>query len=84
MKFGSYVAIYFVVWWTVLFAVLPFGVKSVETTEPGHDAGAPVAPLLIKKCIATTVISAVLMLLFWWMLSSGAVDIMAIPFFDKI
>jgi predicted secreted protein len=77
-------AIYFVVWWTVLFAVLPFGVKSVETTESGHDSGAPVAPLLIKKCIATTVISAVLMLLFWWMLSSGAVDIMAIPFFDRI
>jgi predicted secreted protein len=84
MKIGSYLAIYFVIWWTVLFAVLPFGVKTVEATEPGHDAGAPVAPLLVKKSIATTLISAVLMLVFWWLISSGIIDITAIPFFDRI
>ncbi len=83
MKFGSYVAIYFVIWWTVLFAVLPFGVKTADVPDPGHDAGAPVAPLLLKKCLVTTVVSAVLMLLFWWLLTSGVIDVMALPFIDK-
>ena len=28
MQTGSWVAIYFVIWWVTLFAVLPFGVRS--------------------------------------------------------
>ena len=30
MKIGSIIAIYFVVWWTILFAILPFGVRTQE------------------------------------------------------
>ncbi|MDE2017200.1 MAG: DUF1467 family protein, partial [Hyphomicrobiales bacterium] len=45
-------ATYFTTWWIVLFAVLPFGVRSQheagETPAPGVDPGAPVAPLLLK------------------------------------
>lgn len=56
-------AVYFTMWWTVLFAVLPFGVKSQhETNEvvPGSEPGAPVAPLLLKKAAWTTAASTVL------------------------
>ncbi|MGL4496733.1 MAG: DUF1467 family protein, partial [Beijerinckiaceae bacterium] len=28
MPIGSLIAIYFVIWWIILFAVLPFGVRS--------------------------------------------------------
>ena len=38
------VAIYFVLWWIVLFAVLPWGVESQEEAgevSPGSDPGAP-------------------------------------------
>jgi predicted secreted protein len=54
-------AIFLTIWFTVLFAVLPFGVRSQhETGEvvPGSDPGAPVAPRLLAKALWTTLISA--------------------------
>jgi predicted secreted protein len=57
-------AIYFVLWWIVLFAVLPWGIESQEEAgevSQGSDPGAPVQPLLLRKAIATTLISAVIM-----------------------
>jgi predicted secreted protein len=58
------IAVYFTIWWIVLFAVLPFGVKSPDDAglalPPGVDAGAPVAPMLARKALWTTIISALL------------------------
>jgi predicted secreted protein len=60
------IAVYFTIWWTVLFAVLPIGVKSqheagVQADLPsGADPGAPVAPMLGRKALWTTLISAAL------------------------
>jgi predicted secreted protein len=54
-------AIFFTIWFTVLFVVLPFGVRSQHETGnivPGTDPGAPVAPRLLAKAIWTTLISA--------------------------
>ena len=34
MAIGSYIAIYLVVWWTVLFAVLPWGAHSQRQVGP--------------------------------------------------
>ena len=62
MGWGSIAAIYFVVWWILLFAILPIGVTSqVERGEvtPGTDPGAPVAPQLVKKAILTSIVAAV-------------------------
>jgi predicted secreted protein len=57
-------AAYFTMWWVVLFAVLPFGVRNageagVERVA-GTDAGAPVMAHLRWKLLATTIVSAVL------------------------
>lgn len=60
MTIGSAIAIYIVIWWTMLFAVLPFGVRSqIEEGEvaPGTDPGAPAKPLLVKKAIWTSIVS---------------------------
>ena len=68
MSVGSLVAIYFVVWWVVLFAVLPFGVRTqAEEGEvvAGTSASAPQRPLLLKKALATSVVAAVLVGAFW-------------------
>ena len=57
------IAIYFTMWWIVLFAVLPFGVKSQDESGQvvkGTDPGAPVATGLAKKAAWTTLISAAL------------------------
>ncbi len=57
------IAIYFVMWWITLFAILPFGVRSQhesgEVVE-GSEPGAPARPLLWWKVLWTTVVSAVL------------------------
>jgi predicted secreted protein len=56
-------AIYFVMWWIVLFLTLPFGVRSQHEDgegAPGTDPGAPIATRMGRKLIWTTLISAVL------------------------
>lgn len=57
------VAVFFTMWWTVLFAVLPFGIRSQHEgpeVVPGSEPGAPQAPGLLKKAIWTTVATTVL------------------------
>ncbi|MCZ6510709.1 MAG: DUF1467 family protein [Alphaproteobacteria bacterium] len=56
----SAVVVFIVIWWLVLFMVLPWGVRRTETPEPGHDPGAPAKPMLWRKAAATTAISVVL------------------------
>jgi predicted secreted protein len=54
------IAIYFLIWWIVLFAVLPWGVRSPaenEHIEPGTDPGAPVTHGIGRKLIWTTVVA---------------------------
>jgi predicted secreted protein len=56
-------AIYFVLWWVVLFLTLPFGVRSQHEEgggSPGTDPGAPVASQMGRKLIWTTLLSAVI------------------------
>jgi predicted secreted protein len=62
MRLSGALGLYFVVWWTLLFAVLPFGVRSqVEEGEvvSGTEPGAPAAPLLVEKAIWTTIVASV-------------------------
>jgi predicted secreted protein len=59
------IAVFFTMWWIVLFAILPFGVKSqfeagAAELPPGADAGAPAAPMLVRKALWTTLVSALL------------------------
>jgi predicted secreted protein len=55
------VAIFFLIWWVVLFAVLPWGVRSQHEggeVSPGTDPGAPAIPRLGIKLIWTTLVAA--------------------------
>jgi len=56
-------AIFFLIWWVVLFAVLPWGVRSQQEggeVAPGTDPGAPAIPNLRRKLMWTTVVSVVI------------------------
>ena len=62
-------AIYFVLWWLVLFLTLPFGVRSQHEDgegAPGTDPGAPILARMGRKLIWTTVISAVIFAVSLW------------------
>jgi predicted secreted protein len=68
MNWGSLIAIYFVVWWTILFAILPWGLRTQEEEGEvvlGTTASAPVRPRLLVKALWTSVVSAILVGLFW-------------------
>jgi predicted secreted protein len=62
---GGGTALYFVIWWIVLFGVLPFGARSqAEAGEiaAGTEPGAPAAPALREKAIWTTLVASVVLL----------------------
>jgi predicted secreted protein len=58
VSIATAIAIYFIIWWVMLFAVLPWGVRSQHesgTTSPGTDPGAPVSPRVWRTLVATTI-----------------------------
>ena len=63
MPWFTAVVVYFLLWWFVLFAVLPFGTKPVDAEiDAGGWRGVPEKPMLGRKLLATTVIAFVLWL----------------------
>ena len=62
-------ALYFVIWWITLFAVLPFGIRSQEEAGDvvaGTEPGAPVLPGLLKKAIIASLNAAVIFAGVWY------------------
>jgi predicted secreted protein len=61
MAITTAIAIYFLIWWIVLFAVLPWGVRAQgEEGAAGTDPGAPRVPHLKAKLVWTTVLATVI------------------------
>jgi predicted secreted protein len=61
MAISTAIAIYFLVWWIVLFAVLPWGVRNQEESgdiTPGTDPGAPAVHTVWKKLLWTTIVAS--------------------------
>ncbi|CAM5378661.1 Putative secreted protein OS=Afipia felis OX=1035 GN=BN961_01277 PE=4 SV=1 [Afipia felis] len=74
---ASAFAIYFVVWWVTLFAVLPFGVRSQHEggdMSLGTDPGAPVLARMGRKLLWTTLISAIIFGCVYFAYRIGAFD----------
>jgi predicted secreted protein len=68
MSKSTYAATFFLIWWVVLFAVLPWGVQSQHEsgdTTPGTDPGAPVVPKLGRKLLWTTLVAGLLFSAFY-------------------
>jgi len=63
MSITTAVAIFFLIWWVVLFAVLPWGVRSQHEggdMVPGTDPGAPISFKLGRKLLWTTLVAVVI------------------------
>jgi predicted secreted protein len=67
MNWATGVMVYLVIWWTILFAVLPLGVRRVENPGKGEERGAPERPQLARKAIITSIVAAVLWLGFYFL-----------------
>ena len=65
------VFVYALIWFIVLFTVLPWGVKIPDNPEPGHAPSAPVNPHIGVKLVATSLVSAVIWVIVWYVMQSG-------------
>jgi len=75
---ATWLAIYFVLWWVVLFVTLPFGVRSQHEeggVVEGTDPGAPVMARMGRKLFWTTIISAVIFAIAMWASYAGYLSI---------
>ncbi|MGE0120678.1 MAG: DUF1467 family protein [Dongiaceae bacterium] len=68
------VFVYALIWFIVLFTVLPWGVRVPDNPEPGHAPSAPINPHIGVKLIATSLVSAVIWLIVWYVMESGWVS----------
>lgn len=69
------VAVYFMMWWILLFAFLPFGLNRTQAEAgeivPGSDPGAPEKPRFLKVIILTTIVTSLLFVGFYFLKTSG-------------
>lgn len=62
------IGIFTITWWTVIFAVLPFGAEPSKKLVKGQASSAPDKPRIKQKLLITTGISIVLTTCFYiWM-----------------
>lgn len=65
------VVLYVLIWWTVLFAVLPWGTHPVAGPDSATGwRGVPAHPRMARKVLATTLVSAVIWALCYLVITS--------------
>ena len=77
MGWATGTAVYLVIWWLVIFMVLPWGAKSVideDDVKKGHASSAPKKPRMLLKIAITTVISGVLWGIVYRVIDSGVIS----------
>jgi predicted secreted protein len=72
--FGG-IVVYVIVWWLVLFTVLPWGVRPPAEPGKGHATSAPARPRLLLKFAITTVIATGLWFVVDYVISSGILSL---------
>ncbi len=76
MGWVSGAAVYLIIWWMVIFLVLPWGSQPIaaEDVRKGHAPSAPQNPRIPLKFAITTVISGVIWLMVNWVINSGLIS----------
>ena len=62
MGIAGSIIIFLLIWWMMLFIVLPLNIsdKAEKVIEDGNDTGAPNNPQIFKKFLITTIISIII------------------------
>lgn len=75
-------AIYFIIWWTALFAILPIGMRSQRDEDDivlGTEHGAPTSFSFPRKAFWTTVVSTVIFAIYYLVTEVWGIGIDSIP-----
>lgn len=77
MGWVSGIAVYFIIWWVVIFAVLPWGVQSAGDSDlvEGQERGAPRNPRIVTKMAVTTVVAAVIWGIVYLIIEYGGISL---------
>ena len=80
-------SMYLVIWWIVLFAMLPIGVRTSEEegekVVPGAAESAPHVPNLLPKMVATTVVSSIVFAALYVIIVHHVIALDDIPFLPR-
>ena len=86
MTLSFAIAIYAIIWWIVLFAILPIGVRTQEEegdVSPGTAESAPHMPKLLPKMIATTIVASVVFAVVCVIIVHRVITLDQIPFLPR-
>lgn len=70
MSILEIIGVFIIVWWLVIFFVLPFGNEYDENTPNGLAKSSPKKANFKKKSIITTIVSAIITLIVWFIMAS--------------
>lgn len=76
-------AFYFILWWLTFFTVLPFGVRTQDEEDDvtlGTVSSAPSKPMILKKMLITTLVSAIILAVIYWLVVGLGITIEDVPF----
>ncbi len=79
------IAVYFIIWWTVLFAVLPLGVRTQgedNSVVPGTPESAPSAPRMWRVFLLNTVVAAVVFAGVWVVITYRLIPLEILTYAD--
>ncbi|CAH2604836.1 conserved protein of unknown function [Rhodovastum atsumiense] len=69
------IGLYVLIWWTLLFAVLPWGTRPMADADPATGwRGVPERPRMGLKLLATTLLSGVVWAICYLVISSGWIN----------
>lgn len=86
MPLAFAIALYFLIWWIVLFAMLPIGVRTQDeegNISPGTAESAPHQPNLLAKAIATTVVASIVFAALYAIIVHHLITLDDIPFLPR-
>ena len=77
------IAVYIFIWWTILFAVLPFGVRTQQeegSVVPGTPESAPAKPRLVRIFLINTVVATTVFAIVYVVIAYGLITPDMVPY----
>ncbi len=72
------IMVYLMIFWTVLFMVLPWGNRAPDAPDIGHAGSAPANPRIGQKFLWTGIISTGIWVMIWLLIQANVIDFYAI------
>lgn len=82
MDWVTFFAIAFIVWWTVIFATLPLGLRTQDDKDDvtlGTVSSAPHGAHMRRAVLRTTLVTAVIMGVYYWISTRYGIGLNSIP-----